>query len=133
MFQEYCIWWIEQFRDLAAPLLHRVRKTPPDALILDRDGAGVWRLMRRRRGIATGIATIPPNADSAGWRRAFAARRRREPVVIALGQSFLQRETIFPFAAASHLDRLVRYEMDRLTPFAAAEYSACPFGVLSVL
>jgi general secretion pathway protein L len=38
-----------------------------------------------------------------------------------LDQPFLVRRTTFPLAAAADLDQLLHYEMDRLTPFAAAD------------
>jgi general secretion pathway protein L len=111
-------WWCGEMRGL---LPRRAGTRPPDALVLREDAAepGTWQLLRRRRGATTPIATLPAGADIAAWQRAFAVRRRREPVAIALDQPFLLRQTTVPAAASGALGTLLRYEMDRLTPFAA--------------
>lgn len=112
-------------RDLVAPLTRRASGRSKDALVLACDpGAegradALWRVARRRNGITTALATLSADASDAAWRDAFASRRRGEPVVVALGRPFMVRRTALPLAAASNLDRLLRYEMDRLTPFAA--------------
>jgi general secretion pathway protein L len=108
-------------RDLAAPLLRRASGKSQDALVLECD-AGMgrpWHVIRRRGGVRMPVATIAPDAGDAAWSQAFASRRRGEKVVIALGQPFLSRRTSVPAAASANLDRLLGYEMDRLTPFAA--------------
>jgi general secretion pathway protein L len=123
MLPELCSWWAEQMRDLIAPLLNRLSTPVPDALTLECDpgAAGTWHVARRRRGELTPIADLPAEATGEDWRQAFSARRRGEPVVIALSQPLLLRQATFPIAAAPHLNRLLRYEIDRLTPFAAED------------
>jgi general secretion pathway protein L len=123
MLAELFSWWTEQMRDLAAPLTRRASANSRDALVLARD-PGVneaWRILRRRNGATTQLATLSADAGDAAWRNAFAPRRRGEPVVIALGQPFLLRRTTLPLAAAANLEPVLRYEMDRLTPFAAPD------------
>lgn len=116
-------WWAEQMRDLVAPLTRRASGRSKDALVLTQDvgGPGNWRVVRRRNGTRTQLASIAADASDAAWREAFASRRRGEPVVVTLNQPFLMRRTSFPLAAGSSLDQLLRYEMDRLTPFGAAD------------
>jgi len=116
-------WWTEQMRDLVAPLTQRASVRSKDALVLAYDPAshGGWRLDRRRSGAITNLATLPPDTTEVSWRQAFSSRRRGEPVVVTLEQPFLIRRATFPIAAASSLDQLLLYEMDRLTPFAAAD------------
>ena len=116
-------WWTEQMRDLVAPLTSRASARSKDALVLTYDPAaqGRWRIVRRRNGKITHLATLGADATAAAWRQAFASRRRGEPVVITLDQPFLVRRTALPMVAAANLDQLLHYEMDRLTPFAAAD------------
>jgi general secretion pathway protein L len=116
-------WWIEQMRDLVAPLSQRASARSKDALVLAHGPAahGSWRITRRRNGQTAHLATLAADATEAAWREAFASRRRGEPVVVVLDQPFLVRRTTFPIAAAANLDQLLHYEMDRLTPFAAAD------------
>jgi general secretion pathway protein L len=116
-------WWVEQMRELIAPLTRRASATAKDALVLSRDPAtyDYWSLVRRRNGKITHLATLASDAAEATWRQAFALRRGREPVVVTLDQPFLVRRTTLPTVAAANLDQLLYYEMDRLTPFAAAD------------
>lgn len=122
MLAELISWWTEQIHDLVAPLARRASGETKDALMVtcdpDSRSDGAWRIVRRRNGITTQLAALPADATVAAWRDAFASRRRGEPVVVILGQPFLVRRTTLPIAAASNLERLLRYEMDRLTPFA---------------
>jgi general secretion pathway protein L len=128
MLAELSSWWTEQMSELVAPLLRHTSGKAQDALVLECDGGGGgWRVVRRRGGARTELATIPDHADDDVWRRTFATRRRGEPVVVALGQPFLVRRTTVPAAASANLERLLGYEMDRLTPFAADDvlFSHC--------
>lgn len=126
-------------RDLVAPLTRRFSGPGRDGLVLEADSrvAGAWRVLRRRRGASAPVATLSVDAPDAAWRHALASRRRNEPVVIALGEPFLFRRTTVPAAAAANLGRFLRYEMDRLTPFAAADvlftYRAGPRDATGVL
>jgi hypothetical protein len=123
MLAELFTWWTEQMRDLAAPLARGGSARSKDALLLTAESGvdEIWHVIRRRKGIATRLATLSPGASDAAWREAFASRRRGEPVVIRLSQAFLRRRTTLPIAADANLDRLLRYEMDRLTPFVAQD------------
>ena len=108
-------------RGMIAPVLRHVTRPDQDGLILrcEPNGAGEWHLGRRRRGSVAQLTTLTADAPDSAWRLAFASRRRRETVTIALAQPFLLRQTAVPAAAQASLDDLLRYEMDRLTPFAA--------------
>jgi general secretion pathway protein L len=54
--------------------------------------------------------------------RALRARAPRAPVHLRLrAGSLLERDVMLPLAAERGLDRVLQYEMDRLTPFTAAE------------
>jgi general secretion pathway protein L len=114
-------WWTEQMRDLLAHLARRSSAGSRDALVIASDpGAdGDWCIARRRNGITTVLARLSIDASDAAWHEALASRRRGEPVVIAMDQPFLVRRTALPLAAASNLDQVLAYELDRLTPFRA--------------
>jgi general secretion pathway protein L len=123
MLAELISWWTEQMRGLVAPLSRRAADEPKDALLLARgpDGAGSWRVLRRRAGACVVLDTLCADASEAAWREAFATRRRGEPVVVVLAQPLLVRRATVPIAAAAYLDRWLSYEMDRLTPFNVAD------------
>ena len=54
--------------------------------------------------------------------RALRARSSRAPVCLRLRPgSLLERDVVLPLAVERSLDRVLQYEMNRLTPFAAAE------------
>jgi general secretion pathway protein L len=116
MLPELIAWWTQQMADLAAPLLRRVRPAVPDALLLASEPAGM-RIERRRKGRIEPVGRIAANADPAELRALLG--RRREPLVLVLPSPLLICEATLPAAAQAGLDRVLRYEMDRLTPFAA--------------
>jgi general secretion pathway protein L len=72
------------------------RATQPDRVMLDDAGLARLRVLRART----------PGA---------AVRLRLRP------GSLLERDVVLPLAAERALDRVLQYEMDRLTPFSAAE------------
>jgi general secretion pathway protein L len=117
MLAELFTWWSQQMADLAAPVLHRVRTSEPDAVLLA-PGPTALRVLRRRGGTVTPIGDLGTDTDPATLRRLL-ARRRREPVVLLLPNEVLTCQATLPAAAQANLDRVLRYEMDRLTPFAA--------------
>jgi general secretion pathway protein L len=121
MLAELISWWTGQMRDLVAPLSRQFSQRSGDALSLEcgAGGVGPWRVVRRRSGVNAPVATIPADAPVSVWKDAFVSRRRAERVVITLAQPFLVRRTSLPMAAAGDIESLLRYEMDRLTPFRA--------------
>ena len=123
MLAELFSWWLTQMSDIARAVSRRASNPVPDALVVarDSDSSADRRLFRRRRGVMKPLAELADNGPDVDWRQAFAQRRRGEPVVIALDQPFLLRQTSVPAVAASSLERLLGYEMDRLTPFPAGD------------
>lgn len=112
MLAEFLSWWFGQLAALLAPL--RGVAHLPDALLLRPDAAGGLTLARRRRGqetslpaLAHGQAPMPPG--------------RRETLVLAMSSRLLLREVTVPLAAERSLESMLAYEIDRLTPFAAAD------------
>nr|WP_294514498.1 PilN domain-containing protein [uncultured Rhodopila sp.] len=106
--------------DLAAPVLDRLRTGAPDALLLmpappQTDGLNV---ARRRNGRREAVAIIPIG-DTERLRAVFATSRAQ--AILVLPAPPLIRGVELPLAAEASLDRVLRYEMDRLTPFAAED------------
>jgi general secretion pathway protein L len=119
MLPELMTWWARQMADLAAPILHRFRAATPDGLLLVAGPSGL-RIERRRKGRIIPVGTLATGGDPVGLRRVL-GRRPRVPVVVVLPGPLLVREATLPAAAQGSLDRVLGYEMDRLTPFSADE------------
>jgi general secretion pathway protein L len=126
MFGEFVTWWCARMGELLAPVSPRGAAGGGSALVLTGDpaGTGIWRLMRRRGASTVPLASVANNDSDASWRSAFAIRKRGEAVVVVPGQPFLVRRTTVPVAASANLDQMLRYEMDRLTPFGADDVLA---------
>jgi general secretion pathway protein L len=119
MLSELMTWWIRQMTDLLTMLLQRlglksIGAAVPDAVLLTPGSAGT-RVERRRKGR---IELLAAEADAAAL-QSLLAGRRRDRLVLLLPSRLLVCETTLPVAAQTGLDRVLRYEMDRLTPFAA--------------
>jgi general secretion pathway protein L len=119
MLREFVLWWARQMRAFLP------RRLVPDA---NRTGALVVtaspshvRLSLVRRGRETDIGQY--RADDDGLATAVAALRRPpRSVVVRVGPgALLERPVELPLAAERDLDRVISYEMDRLTPFNAAD------------
>lgn len=114
------LWWARQLLALV-PRRWRSDATRADALVVAVDGASDLRLTvrRRQREIPLGRFRL----DESGERAARAAiRQRPRRVVLRPGSgAVLQRNVVLPIAAEREITRVLRYEMDRLTPFTADE------------
>ena len=116
-------WYCQQMADLIAPLSRRLRRGRDDGLILQCDPSdpGAWPLSRRAKGGLIRLGILHQTDGDAVWTGILKQRRRGEPVHLSLARPFLQREVLLPEAARADLADMLRYEMDLLTPFAAAE------------
>ena len=126
LFCDFLGWWGRHLMEL---LPGRVTQRQPhrrNALVaqLRQDAASSSLDMTvRRRGREEALGRFTP--DDAGIRAMRAALRgRARPRILVLRpppRSVLEREVAFPMAAERDLARVLGYEMDRITPFAAAE------------
>ncbi len=126
MLNEVFSWWAQQMLDLIPARLRKRDSGPANAIVLAwHDGAGELLTRRDHREAALG----PVLFDEAGVRaaRALLGQRRAPVTLLRLPSGFvLERQVTLPLAAEQGLDRVVRYEMDRFTPFAADEvYWSC--------
>ena len=122
MFGEFFEWWGRQLLDLV-PARFRGRPEGADALIVDAAQPGALTLLARRRGTETRIRQIPLDDTAASALQVAArGRPRGEQVQLRLPASaVLERNVTMPLAAERDLERVLGYEMERLTPFTAEE------------
>ncbi len=122
MLIEFLAWWGGQLRTL---LPARLFSQPggEDALIADVSVPGALTMRRRRRGVEQRVAELrADDAGAPGLRAALGNRARGEPVLLRVPASWvLERAVSLPIAAERDLTRVLGYEMERLTPFTAAE------------
>ena len=123
MLVEFFTWWRQQLLDLVPEGLVRGSGPEANALVADAAVPGVVTLLRRRRGAETRVTQA--RLDEPGLpalRAALNGRPSGEPVVLRLAPtSLLERMVTLPLAAERELARVLRYEMERLTPFTADE------------
>jgi general secretion pathway protein L len=138
MISDYVTWWAEQMlqwlparlagqdRDAAhALIVAPIHHTPRNDGAGRDDGTGGQEvevvLRRHRRDRALGRFAL----DGAGLRRLQAAvppRARPRSIVLRLPPHLLlEREIVLPLAAEREPERVLAYEMDRITPFATAD------------
>jgi general secretion pathway protein L len=119
---EFFDWWGRQLLDLV-PAGWRGGGQGADALIADAQSPGLLTLLRRRRGVEQRLGQVRMDDPSAtGLRAALNGRPRGERVLLRLpAEAVLERSVVLPLAAERDPERVLGYEMERLTPFAADE------------
>lgn len=124
MLRSVLTWWIEQMRDLVPASLRpslRARRNLVVSVIDDPICPAV-ELFLCCRGVDMPLGRY--GLDDPGLRHAadgVPKTQRRFPVLRVPSGMLLDRDIILPLAAASHLKRVLGFEMDRLTPFRADE------------
>jgi general secretion pathway protein L len=115
MLRDFVLWWARQMRALLPPrLLADIDRA--DALLVDVQRTQV-ALTLRRRGRETALGQFPLTGDSAS---AALSRRPRRVILRLRPGALLERLVVLPLTAERDLERVLGYEIDRLTPFAAA-------------
>lgn len=119
MLRDVVLWWARQMRAvLPQRLLPSTDRA--DALLIAAQPPHLL-LTLRRRGRETLLGRFGMNDDSLAA-AVSALRRRPRRVILRIGSDeLLERPVELPLAAERDLDSVVGYEMDRLTPFAAAD------------
>jgi len=123
MFGDLLSWWARQMTALISPIIKRSPARTPDALLVRREQADpdTLHLSHRRKGQVAHIGTLRMDGEPGRSRGVFGARRRGEPLVLSLSEPLLSRGTTLPLAAEANLERVLGYEMDRLTPFGVGD------------
>ncbi len=123
MLAEFFIWWRDHLLELVPENLRRGANGHANALIVDAVAPHSLVLLRRRRGVETRADQL--TLDEPGKLRLRAALNLRasgEPVILRLpAAALLERPVTLPLAAERDPERVLGYEMERLTPFAADE------------
>ncbi|HVB16215.1 MAG TPA: PilN domain-containing protein [Stellaceae bacterium] len=122
MIAAFFAWWVEQLSDLLPPWLRPFAPTSADALIIapagPLDQIEALSVTVRRNGreepvgrVALGAAGLAALPLSPG-----------RPVALRLSRTALLEKTLtLPLAAQAELDQVLRFEMDRETPFTPEE------------
>ena len=126
MLKDFLIWWAEQMLALLPAGVARMGSASgAEALIVARGADDPERLdiALRRGGRETPMGAI--RVDETGIApdgRVLGERKRPGTIVLRTGaEHLLERHIELPMAAERDLSRVLRYEMDRLTPFDAEE------------
>ena len=123
MLDEFFSWWGRQLLELVPERLRR-DAAGGNATVADASEHGIITLTSRRRG-SEGDRLGQFRADATGvaaMRAAVAGRPAGEPVLLRLSrQAALERDVVLPLAAERDPERVLGYEMERLTPFTANE------------
>jgi general secretion pathway protein L len=124
---EFLAWWGRQLWELVP---HRLRQGTGagNCVIADATEPGLLTLTARRRGGEGHLGEFRTDEASNDAARtgalaaALAVRARGEPVLLRLAPgTALERDVNLPLAAERDPERILGYDMERLTPFAADE------------
>jgi general secretion pathway protein L len=115
-------WWLDELAGLVPRSLRRVARRNRRRLVLLLDQLETVVLERAGEGTRVIGSVASDRPDWAGQVGALLQRTRRpwQPVTLCLsGDLGLRKIISLPLAARDDLDQLLRFEMDRLTPFRA--------------
>jgi general secretion pathway protein L len=125
MLQEFITWYGQQMAAMLPSLGGRGGAVTDGLVVIAESLAArppVVRLAQRRRGQETPLGRfVLEGAGLAAARTAIGGGRRGATVLRLPPGALLERVVTLPLAAEASLERVVEYEMDRYTPFAAEE------------
>ncbi len=128
--QEAVAWWVVQLGDLVRGLVPaRLRgggADAADALLVDLrapgPGPAAAGIALRQRGREAPLGRLELDGSFPAALRGLLGGRRATATLLRLPAGMLlERDVTLPLAAGRDLDRVLGYEMNRLTPFAATE------------
>ena len=117
-------WWKEQMRDLVSASFRQFGRDwqPGLVAVIDACDDSTVELFLSNRGSKSSLGQY--GTGSTALREALARlpnAKRRSPTLRVGADLLLERQVMLPLAAERDLDRVVAYEMDRLTPFRAED------------
>lgn len=117
------VWWAGQMRDLLPARLRDVEDRADAVVATPAPGAATLTVALRHRGRETPVGTFGTDAAGTAELRRRVALGRRPPRAILrlLAGAVLERPVTLPLVTEPELDRVLAYELDRLSPFAAGE------------
>jgi general secretion pathway protein L len=119
MLRELLLWWLSQMR-ACVPARLRAGRDRVDALLITVAPSRL-ALAVRRRGRERALGEAPMEHVALAGLLAMLRRRPRRVVLRLPATALLERPVELPLAAERDLHRVLAYDMDRLTPFPAAE------------
>jgi general secretion pathway protein L len=127
MLKELLTWWLQRMAELVPAPLVRRSGGPSSALVVDLEeepGARAalgFVLRRHRQKLQLGRFPLDEEGLRSG-RAALAAYRSPGAVILRLpAETLLEREVMLPLAAERQPEGVLRFDMDRLTPFPAED------------
>ena len=117
-------WWMQQMRDLGPASLRLSNRTRRPSLVIVLDTLDLSSATLFLDGRSGRTVLGRHSLGDMGLAKTVAGlskHERRSPVLQLPADLLLERDTILPLAAEADLDRVIAFEMDRLTPFGADE------------
>ena len=124
MLSELFDWWARQMLDLVPARLRQSDAGLADGwrvMVESLDEPHRITLARRSRGRTGTARRFVLDASGQQAARTSVASAGGAVVLELPPQALLERDTVLPLAAEGRLDRVLGYEMDRITPFSADE------------
>jgi general secretion pathway protein L len=124
---EFLSWWLQQMLDLVPKRLSALGEERASAVVVTSCGAPGARpieieLADRKARQERPLGRFALDAEGIrAVQRAAGARPRRKVVLRLPADMLLERSVALPLATEREPERVLRYEMDRLTPFTAEE------------
>lgn len=122
MLNEIVSWWLRQMLEIVPERWRRRAAGPANATVVACHEHGRVQLLLRRDHKEDSLGEF--GLDEAGLRmaRTMLGNRGGPVIVLRLPRGMLlERQVTLPLAAERALERVLRYEMDRFTPFTANE------------
>ncbi|MGQ0658437.1 MAG: PilN domain-containing protein [Chromatiales bacterium] len=122
----FLAWWTAGLVDLIPASLRRALQSQPRRVAVEIDGyqarVGMLPPQGSRLSVAYGFALSGPETQERSAARAWLARRRAAPIVLRLPRvTCLSKTVSLPLAAEENLRQVLAFEMDRHTPYRAAD------------
>lgn len=125
LFADVLHWWVDQLVALVPARLRTRDGDGGDALLVDQgqDGSEAkLGVALRRRGREVSLGRLPLDGAAATGLRSLLKGQRPVATLLRLpADRLLERVVTLPLAAERDLGRVLGYEFDRFTPFAAAD------------
>ena len=125
LFAEAMHWWADQMTALIPSRFHPLDRDGGDALLVDQYEEGAASRLGiavRRRGREVSVGHLPLDAAAApALRRLLHGQRPAATLLRLPADRLLERIVTLPLVTERDLGRVLGYEFDRFTPFAAAD------------